>query len=79
MKRDGPTWPRSGPSQRALAEGRAVLVFPEGTRGDEGQLREAKPGAALLAVRVGAPVVPAYVAGAGGPGPADDGSRGLPR
>jgi len=42
-----------------------VLVFPEGTRGDEGQLRPAKPGAALLAVQSGVPVVPAYVSGSG--------------
>jgi 1-acyl-sn-glycerol-3-phosphate acyltransferase len=52
-------------AQRMLAEGRALLVFPEGTRGDEGVLREAKPGAALLAVHSGAPVVPAYVEGTG--------------
>ncbi len=75
-----PTWPRSSIAQRALAEGRALLVFPEGTRGDEGQLREAKPGAGLLAVRQ---------RGAGGAGlrerqraglaPRVDGFRGLLR
>jgi 1-acyl-sn-glycerol-3-phosphate acyltransferase len=52
-------------ARRVLAEGRALLVFPEGTRGDEGVLREAKPGAALLAVQSGATVVPAYVSGTG--------------
>jgi 1-acyl-sn-glycerol-3-phosphate acyltransferase len=52
-------------AQRALAEGKALLVFPEGTRGEEGFLREAKPGAALLAVQSGATVVPAYVHGTG--------------
>lgn len=52
-------------AQRVLAEGRALLVFPEGTRGEEGVLREAKPGAALLAVHSGAAVVPAYVQGTG--------------
>jgi CMP/dCMP kinase len=50
---------------RALERGAALLVFPEGTRGDEGQLREPKPGAALLAVLSGAPVVPVRVHGSG--------------
>jgi 1-acyl-sn-glycerol-3-phosphate acyltransferase len=52
-------------ARRVLAEGKALLVFPEGTRGEEGFLREAKPGAALLAVQSGATVVPAYVRGTG--------------
>ena len=52
-------------AQRVLQEGGALLVFPEGTRGDEGVLREAKPGAALLAIQSGAPVVPVYVSGSG--------------
>jgi 1-acyl-sn-glycerol-3-phosphate acyltransferase len=50
---------------RALERGAALLVFPEGTRGEEGRLREAKPGAALLAVLSGAPVVPVLVQGSG--------------
>lgn len=52
-------------AQRVLAEGGALLVFPEGTRGPEGTLRDAKPGAALLAMHSGVPVVPAYVSGSG--------------
>ena len=52
-------------AQRVLQGGGALLVFPEGTRGDEGLLREAKPGAALLAMQTGAVVVPAYVHGSG--------------
>jgi 1-acyl-sn-glycerol-3-phosphate acyltransferase len=50
---------------RALEAGGALLVFPEGTRGDEGTLRAPKPGAALLAVLSGAPVVPVFVRGSG--------------
>jgi 1-acyl-sn-glycerol-3-phosphate acyltransferase len=52
-------------AQRVLADGGALVVFPEGTRGPEGTLREAKPGAALLAMHGGIPVVPAYVSGSG--------------
>lgn len=48
---------------RLLAEGRALLIFPEGTRGVEGRLGEGKPGAGMLAVMSGAPVVPVYVSG----------------
>ena len=50
---------------RVLEEGRALLVFPEGTRGTEGVLREAKPGAGMLAVLSGAAVVPVYITGSG--------------
>ena len=50
---------------RVLEAGGALLVFPEGTRGEEGTLREPKPGAALLAVLSGAPVVPVFVRGSG--------------
>jgi 1-acyl-sn-glycerol-3-phosphate acyltransferase len=48
-----------------LAEGRALLVFPEGTRGQEGRVGEAKPGVGMLAVLSGAPVVPVHVSGTG--------------
>jgi 1-acyl-sn-glycerol-3-phosphate acyltransferase len=50
---------------RVLEEGRALLVFPEGTRGDEGVLRTPKAGAGMLAVLSGVPVVPVYVEGSG--------------
>ncbi len=46
-----------------LAQGRALLVFPEGTRG--GALRPGKAGAGMLALRSGVTVVPAYVHGTG--------------
>ncbi|HVQ74283.1 MAG TPA: lysophospholipid acyltransferase family protein [Candidatus Binatia bacterium] len=49
----------------ALRSGQALLVFPEGTRGDEGDIRPAKPGAGMLAVMSGATVVPVYVSGSG--------------
>lgn len=51
---------------RVLQAGQALLVFPEGTRGPEGPLREAKPGAGMLAITSGAAVVPVYIRGTGG-------------
>ena len=47
----------------ALAEGEAVCIFPEGTRHRDGVLGRPFPGAGLLALRSGAPVVPAVVVG----------------
>jgi len=48
---------------RLLEEGRALLVFPEGTRSTDGRLGEAKPGIGMLAVVSGAPVIPTYISG----------------
>ena len=50
---------------RVLKEGGALLVFPEGTRGEEGVLGPAKSGAGMLAVLGGAPVIPVYIGGSG--------------
>ncbi|HSF06025.1 MAG TPA: lysophospholipid acyltransferase family protein [Methylomirabilota bacterium] len=50
---------------RVLENGGTLLVFPEGTRGQEGVLRAGKPGAGMLAVLSGAAVVPVYVRGSG--------------
>jgi 1-acyl-sn-glycerol-3-phosphate acyltransferase len=50
---------------RLLGAGRAVLVFPEGTRQTEGRLGPARAGAGMLAALSGAPVVPVYVEGSG--------------
>jgi len=50
---------------RLLEAGRALLVFPEGTRGPEGRLRPGRPGTGMLAALSGAPVVPVYIEGSG--------------
>lgn len=47
-----------------LAEGRKLLIFPEGTRSADGGLLPAKAGAGLLALRSGVPVVPVRIRGA---------------
>jgi len=52
-------------ARRLLGEGCALLIFPEGTRGVEGRLGEARAGAGMLAVMSGAPVVPVLVEGTG--------------
>jgi len=65
LRRDGADPSALRTAQRVLQGGGALLVFPEGTRGEEGVLREAKSGAALLAMQTGVPVVPVYVRGSG--------------
>jgi 1-acyl-sn-glycerol-3-phosphate acyltransferase len=44
---------------KLLGEGRAIGIFPEGTR-QRGASHEAKTGTVMLAVRSGAPVVPVF-------------------
>jgi 1-acyl-sn-glycerol-3-phosphate acyltransferase len=50
-------------SLEALAGGRPIAMFPEGTRSRDGRLKAGKPGAALLAMRSGAPLLPVGIAG----------------
>jgi len=61
---------RGRPNRKALRqagqfldEGLAVVVFPEGARSRGGQLRPAFPGAVLMAVRNGVPVLPVGLTG----------------
>ncbi len=47
-----------------LKEGRALLIFPEGTRTQNGEMGEVKPGAALLVADLpDVSIVPVYVKG----------------
>jgi len=48
---------------QALKAGRAVIVFPEGTRSPTGCLQPPRPGVGLLACRSQVPVVPARIFG----------------
>jgi 1-acyl-sn-glycerol-3-phosphate acyltransferase len=50
-------------STDALAAGRPLALFVEGTRSRDGHLKSGKPGAALLAMRSGAPLIPVGIAG----------------
>ncbi|MDH4141106.1 MAG: 1-acyl-sn-glycerol-3-phosphate acyltransferase [Chloroflexota bacterium] len=46
-----------------LADGWRVVIFPEGTRSRTGDVGPFKPGAALIAVQTGVPVVPVRIDG----------------
>jgi 1-acyl-sn-glycerol-3-phosphate acyltransferase len=46
-----------------LRSGEAMVIFPEGTRGDGVSLGEGKAGLGMLVLRAGVPVVPVYIRG----------------
>lgn len=48
--------------QRAKS-GRVIAMFPEGTRSRDGHLQAPKPGAALIALGAGVPIVPVAISG----------------
>lgn len=50
-------------SLETLADGRPIAIFPEGTRSRDGHLKAFKSGAAFLAIRSGAPVLPVAISG----------------
>jgi 1-acyl-sn-glycerol-3-phosphate acyltransferase len=47
----------------AVQRGHGLMVFPEGGRVKEGELRPALPGVGLLSVKAGVPIVPTYIRG----------------
>ena len=48
---------------KTLRRGGVVALFPEGTRSPDGSLKEAHRGMAFLAIKSGAPIIPAYIKG----------------
>ncbi len=69
--RTGVVFVRRGEADRAaqraalglLAAGKPIAVFPEGTRSRDGRLGPIRPGAALLAMRSGAQLLPVGITG----------------
>jgi 1-acyl-sn-glycerol-3-phosphate acyltransferase len=50
-------------SEQVLADGLALIMFPEATRSKTARLQPAYPGSALLAMRAGVPVLPVGISG----------------
>ena len=48
---------------RALADGKVMILFPEGTRSPDGQLQPPKPGVGFIVCKTQVPVVPARIFG----------------
>jgi len=49
---------------QALRDGQSFLIYPEGTRSNDGRLQELKKGTAVMAIKAGVPIVPIVCAGA---------------
>ena len=49
---------------KLLEGGENVLLFPEGSRSLDGKLQPLEAGVALIALRSGAPIIPAFISGA---------------
>ena len=48
---------------RLLGDGKAVLMFPEGTRSKDGQLQEARAGVGMVAAHARCPILPMRIFG----------------
>ena len=48
---------------RRLKDGKVLLIFPEGTRSQSGEIQAAQPGIGYLSLMAGVPILPAYVKG----------------
>lgn len=48
----------------AMKEGQSFLIYPEGTRSNDGRLGDFKRGAVVMAIKAGVPIVPMVCAGA---------------
>lgn len=49
---------------KRIKRGQPIVIFPEGTRNRQGEIKEGLPGIALLAAKTNIPVIPAYIKGA---------------
>ncbi|OGO01065.1 MAG: hypothetical protein A2Y90_04885 [Chloroflexi bacterium RBG_13_52_12] len=50
-------------SEEFLAKEFSLIMFPEGARSKDSKMKQAAPGAALIALRTGVPVVPVAISG----------------
>jgi 1-acyl-sn-glycerol-3-phosphate acyltransferase len=53
-------------AKRILDDGQVLFIFPEGTRSRDGAVQRPRDGAAVLALRTGAPILPIGIGGSNG-------------
>ena len=63
IQRDGKGSQGFRETLRRVRYGNIVTFFPEGTRTEDGEIAELKPGIVALASRAGVPIIPAAIAG----------------
>jgi 1-acyl-sn-glycerol-3-phosphate acyltransferase len=51
--------------EKTLAEGNSVFIYPEGTRSPDGEIKDFKPGAFILAKNARVPILPIVLDGTG--------------
>jgi 1-acyl-sn-glycerol-3-phosphate acyltransferase len=51
-----------------LRNGKALLMFPEGSRMRDGELHPARPGVGMMAVTADVPILPCFISGSNRPG-----------
>jgi 1-acyl-sn-glycerol-3-phosphate acyltransferase len=64
IRRDSADRNAIGVALEYLAEGRAVVMFPEGTRSRDGRVQPVRPGVGMIAARSDCPILPVYIRGA---------------
>ena len=64
IKRATPSWQSLKKVISCLEMGKALLIFPEGTRSTDGTLGEIKKGASFIIHHSGVPVIPVFLKGA---------------
>ncbi len=52
-----------GKAVALIKQGKVVVIFPEGSRSQDGQLQSPKPGIGMIVAQTGCSVVPAYLKG----------------
>ncbi|MCX5724841.1 MAG: lysophospholipid acyltransferase family protein [Nitrospirae bacterium] len=52
-----------GKAVSLIKAGKIVVIFPEGSRSQDGRLQSSKPGIGVIVAQTGCPVVPAYLKG----------------
>lgn len=63
LRREGGDFRAIRTTLRLVAEGKAVVIFPEGTRSKTGKLLRAKPGIGLLMMKANVPIIPCFLRG----------------
>ncbi len=64
VKKNSPTPSTIKKALKVLSSGGALVIFPEGGRSPDGNLREIKRGIGLIGALSNVPIVPAYIRGA---------------
>lgn len=66
VKRDSADLSALKQAMRYVRDGYGLILFPEGTRAEEGEILRAQPGVGFLVDKLNVPVIPAFIKGSQG-------------